>query len=407
MKKLCLITLSVLFAAFLAGCRPPSIECPCQAERAAEAIQQDSQTKPDTAPLSAETVENYKNYDEAVRYIDAAKPTRNQFANQPQPADPQSSLANYDDYPLPAEVEAAIEYLTSEVAQMKANLIDGSPNAMDKIKEIAEEIIIEFPKLQTELESRNQEIQRSLQSIPNLQSAKSDLIIQTAKDGIASINDAIGIAQAIQKQIQNSKIPSGIPQDEIKQLATLLDQFATSMATFFEIAHKHKSAIDDWTAKAEPATQAKPQIPADIQRLIQSLMIASANQSVFVDPGWADFDELKRDADAANRQDIRAVKIGESLIERLEEESIQLQEILLQPTKNLVEAHDALEFQSRQILDTIKRWTIESIGEISVSGDAKYQIRKTYEDGMGDSELINIVEHRIRAFKSAIQKLMN
>ena len=136
-------------------------------------------------------------------------------------------------------------------------------------------------------------------------------------------------------------------------------------------------------------------------------MIASANQSVFADHGWADFDELKGDADAANRQNIRAVKIGERLIERLEEESIQLQEILLQPTKNLVEAHDALEFQSRQILDTIKRWTIESIGEISVSGDAKYQIRKTYEDGMGDSKLINIVEHRIRAFKIAVRKLMN
>ena len=80
------------------------------------------------------------------------------------------------------------------------------------------------------------------------------------------------------------------------------------MTTFFKIAHKHKSAIDDWTAEAEPAKQAKPQVPADIQRLIQSLAIASANQSVFVDHGWADFDELKGDADAANRQNIRAIK---------------------------------------------------------------------------------------------------
>lgn len=33
--------------------------------------------------------------------------------------------------------------------------------------------------------------------------------------------------------------------------------------------------------------------------------------------------------------------------------------------------------------------------------------RTTYEDSMGDSEFINIVEHRIRAFKIAVQKLMN
>ena len=124
-----------------------------------------------------------------MRYIDAAKPPRNQFAKQPQPADSQLSLANYDDYPLPTEVEAAIKYLTNEITQMKANLIEGSPDAMDKIKEIAEETIIEFPKLQTELESRIQEIQNNIQSIPNLQSAKSDPIIQTAKDGIASINE--------------------------------------------------------------------------------------------------------------------------------------------------------------------------------------------------------------------------
>lgn len=194
MKNLSLITLFVLFAAFLAGCQPTSIECPCQAGRTAASVQQDNQAKLSSAPLSAETAENYENYDESVRYIDAAKPPRNQFANQPQPADSQSSLANYDDYPLPAEVEATIKYLTNEITQMKANLIDGSPGAMDKIKEIAEETIIEFPKLQTELESRIQEIQGSLQSIPNLQSTKSDLIIQTAKDGIASINDAIGIA---------------------------------------------------------------------------------------------------------------------------------------------------------------------------------------------------------------------
>lgn len=86
-------------------------------------------------------MENYENYDEAVHYIDAAKPPRNQFANQPQPADSQSSLANYDDYPLPAEVEDAIKHLTNEITQMKDNLIDGSPGAMDKIKEIAEETI--------------------------------------------------------------------------------------------------------------------------------------------------------------------------------------------------------------------------------------------------------------------------
>ena len=183
------ITLSALFTAFLAGCQPSSIECPCQTEITAEAVQQDSQAKLSSAPLSAETAENYENYDEAVRYIDASKPPRNQFANQPQPADSQSSLVNYDDFPLPAEVEASIKYLTNEITQMKANLIDGSPGAMDKIKEIAEETIIEFPKLQTELESRIQEIQGDIQSIPNLQSAKSDPIIQTAKDSIASINE--------------------------------------------------------------------------------------------------------------------------------------------------------------------------------------------------------------------------
>ena len=202
---------------------------PLPKELTAEAVQQDSPTR--SAPLSAETAENYENYDEAVRYIDAAKP-------------PRIRLANYDDFPLPAEVEAAIKYLTNEITQMKANLIEGSPDAMDKIKEIAEETIIEFPKLQTELESRIQEIQGDIQSIPNLQSAKSDPIIQTAKDGIASINDAIGMAQTIQKRIQNSKRDSGITQDEIKQLSTLLDQFATGMTTFFKIAHKHKSAID-------------------------------------------------------------------------------------------------------------------------------------------------------------------
>ena len=407
MKKLCLITLPALFATLLAGCQPTSIECPCQTERTAEGVQQDVQTKPDPAPLSTETAENYKNYNEAVRYIDAAKPPRNQFAKQPQPADSQLSLANYDDYPLPTEVEAAIKYLTNEITQMKANLIEGSPDAMDKIKEIAEETIIEFPKLQTELESRIQEIQNNIQSIPNLQSAKSDPIIQTAKDGIASINDAIGIAQTIQKQIQNSKLAGRITQDEIEQLATLLDQFATSMTTFFKIAHKHKSAIDDWTAEAESAKQAKPQVPADIQRLIQSLMIASANQSVFVDHGWADFDELKGDADAANRQNIRAVKIGEKLIERLEEESTQLREILLQPTKNLVEAHDTFAVLSQRISKAVEEWTFESNRKIAISSSASAIIRRTYEDGMGDSELINIMEHRIRAFKIAVQKLMN
>ena len=264
------ITLSALFTAFLAGCQPPSIECPCQTEITAEAVQQDSPTS--SAPLSAETAENYENYDEAVRYIDASKP-------------PRIRLANYDDFPLPAEVEAAIKYLTNEITQMKANLIDGSPGAMDKIKEIAEETIIELPKLRTELESRIQEIQNNIQSIPNLQSAKSDLIIQTAKDSLAKVNKVIGIAQTIQRQIQNSNLAGGMIQDEIEQLAPILDQFATSTTTFFKIAHKHKSAIDDWTAEADPAKQAKPQVPADIQRLIQSFVIASANQSVFVDHG--------------------------------------------------------------------------------------------------------------------------
>ena len=98
--------------------------------------------------------------------------------------------------------------------------------------------------MQTELESRIQEIQNNIQSIPNLQSAKSDLIIQTAKDRIAKVNNAIGMVQTIQKRIQNSKIAGRITQDEIEPLATLLDQFATGTTTFFKIAHKHKSAID-------------------------------------------------------------------------------------------------------------------------------------------------------------------
>ena len=99
---------------------------PLPKELTAEAVQQDSPTR--SAPLSAETAENYENYDEAVRYIDASK-------------SPWIRLANYDDFPLPAEVEAAIKYLTNEIAQIKANLIDGSPGTMDKIKEIAEETI--------------------------------------------------------------------------------------------------------------------------------------------------------------------------------------------------------------------------------------------------------------------------
>ena len=49
-----------------------------------------------------------------------------------------------------------------------------------------------------------------------------------------------------------------------------------------------------------------------------------------------------------------------ALIERLEEESIQLREILLQLTKNLVKAHDAFAVFSRRISKTGEEWTFES-----------------------------------------------